>query len=141
MAVELTPINEINFNVVSYENVHCEAYDHQYYYETVDATTNSSGDKYIKSAGGEFSADFYLKNMYNGKGNQVPNSTVYKLVEEVMIAGTKCFYGYTNEKAVTGTKYRVKICHQRAAGGCKAVAKDRGIQSVSRASKDKGFVR
>lgn len=103
MAVDLTPINEINFNVVSYENVHCEAYDHQYYYETVDATTKSSGDKYIESAGGEFSVDFYLKQMYNGKGNQVPNSTVYKLVEEVMIAGTKCFYGYTNEKAVTGT--------------------------------------
>ena len=54
MSVDLTPINEINFNVVSYENVHCEAYDHQYYYETVDATTNSSGNKYIESAGGEF---------------------------------------------------------------------------------------
>ena len=45
------------------------------------------------------------------------------------------------KKAVTGTKYRVKICHQRAAGGCKAAAKDRGIQSASRASKDMGFVR
>ena len=102
MAVDLTPINEINFNVVSYENVHCEAYDHQYYYETVDAKETSTGNKYVPGDGSEFSKDVYLENMYNGKGNQVPNSTVYKLVEEVMMCGTKCFYGYTNNKSVTG---------------------------------------